>query len=164
MAELELSRVPGERRLYLLDGIGSIRFEGLLSRAATAESNGERWHLMRRGIWGRHSAALDEAGVVVGRFEPRTVRRGGALMWRRRELTLRPASAWRERYALADGETELALLDGKGWGRRPVAVSVEDAAALDGGLLLFAAFVVRGLAEDSNAAAAAAASTAATGN
>ena len=61
---------------------------------------------------------------------------------------LRPASAWRSRYALADGERELAVLDGKGWGKRPVAIVVDDLRAIDPGLLLFAAFVVRGLAED----------------
>ena len=38
-----------------------------------------------------------------------------------------------------------------------------DSAALEGGLLLFAAFVVRSLAEDASAAAGASASTAATG-
>ena len=70
-----------------------------------------------------------------------------------------PRSAWRERYALADGDAELALLDGKGWGRRPVAVEVDDSGTLDPGLMLFAAFVVRGLAEDAGAAAAASAST-----
>ena len=43
---------------------------------------------------------------------------------------------------------ELAVFDGKGWGRRPVEVVVEDSAAVEPGLLLFAAFVVRGLAED----------------
>ena len=163
MAELELSRAPGDRRLYILDGVGSIRFEGLLSRAATAESHGERWHLSRRGIWGRRSAALDEMGATVGRFEPRGIRRGGEITWGGRELTLRPASAWRERYALADGDTELAVLDGKGWGRRPVTVNSDDSAALEGGLLLFAAFVVRGLAKDASAVAGASASTAATG-
>jgi hypothetical protein len=163
MTELELSRAPGDRRLYVLGGVGSIRFEGLFSRGATAESNGERWHLARDGIWGRRSSALDEAGATVGRFEPRGIRRGGAITWGGREFTLRPASAWRERYALADGETELSLLDGKGWGRRPVAVSIDDPTALEGGLLLFAAFVVRGLAEDASAVAGASASTAATG-
>lgn len=30
-----------------------------------------------------------------------------------RRLTLRPASSWRERYALADGELELTTLDGR---------------------------------------------------
>ena len=163
MAELELARAPGERRLYLLDGIGSIRFEGLLSRAAAAESNGEQWQLVHRGILGRCSAALDQSGATVGLFEPRTIRRGGELSWNGRQLTLRPASSWRERYTLADGETELAHLDGKAWGRRPIVISVEDSAALEGGLLLFVAFVVRGLAEDASAAAGAAASTAAIG-
>ena len=164
MAELELERAPGDRRLFILGEVGSIRFEGLFSRAATTESNGERWHLSRRGLFGRRIAALDETGATVGRFEPRSIRRGGEIAWRGRELSLRPASAWRERYALAEGETELALLDGKSWGRRPVAVTVDDSAALEPGLLLFAAYVVRGLAEDAGAAASASASTAATGS
>jgi hypothetical protein len=29
---------------------------------------------------------------------------------------LRPTSRWRERYALADGDHELAVFDGKRWG------------------------------------------------
>jgi hypothetical protein len=45
-----------------------------------------------------------------------------------------------------------------------VAVEVDDSATLDPGLLLFAAFVVRGLVEDAGAVAAASASTAATGS
>ena len=69
-----------------------------------------------------------------------------------------PAIRWRERYALADGDRELAVSDGKAWGRRPVRVTLEDAAGLDPGLLLFAAYVVRGLAEDAGAGAAAGAS------
>jgi hypothetical protein len=69
---------------------------------------------------------------------------------------MRPASAWRERYALVDGDEEIAVLDGRGWGRRPVKVTVPDLARVDAGLLLFATFVVRGLAEDTSTAAAAA--------
>ena len=76
---------------------------------------------------------------------------------------LRPASAWRERYALADGDRELAVLDGKGWGRKPVRVEMADATAPDAALILFAAFVVRGLADDASSTAAAAGSTAAIG-
>jgi hypothetical protein len=41
-----------------------------------------------------------------------------------RELMLRPASRWRERYALAEGDHELAVFEGKGWGRRPVKITV----------------------------------------
>jgi hypothetical protein len=52
------------------------------------------------------------------------------------------------------------VLDGRGWGRRPVKVSVDDPDALEPGLLLFAVFVVRGLAEDAGTAAAAGATAA----
>jgi hypothetical protein len=68
---------------------------------------------------------------------------------------------WRERYALADGDREIALLDGKSWGRRPVTITVDEHNALDPGLLLYAAFIVRTLASDDSAGAVAA-TTAAT--
>jgi hypothetical protein len=88
---------------------------------------------------------------VVGEFAPRSLRRGGPVRWADRELALRPSSAWRERYALVDGERELALLDAKSWGKRPVRVTADDG-AVEPGLLLFAAFVAGGLAEDAAAA------------
>jgi hypothetical protein len=163
MPELELTRTPNDRRLYVLEGVGTLRLEGFGSRTATAEADGKSWRLARRRWWQRSIQATDALGTVVGEFEPRTIRRGGVLRWGDQELLLRPASAWRERYALADGDRELAILDGKGWGRRPVKVSVDDPGAVDPGLLLFATFVVRGLAEDAGAAAGAGASAAATG-
>jgi hypothetical protein len=164
MVELELTRTRKDRRLYALEGVGTLRLEGFGSRAATAEAEGTSWRLGRRRWWHRDIQAMDAMGVVVGEFEPRTIRRGGLLRWDGHELALRPASAWRERYALADGDRELALLDGKGWGRRPVKVSIDDLTAVEPGLLLFATFVVRGLAEDAGTAAgaSAAASAAAT--
>ena len=164
MAELELTRTPNDRRLYVLEGVGTLRLLGFGSRAAIAEADGTAWRLARRRFWQRGTEATDATGVVVGEFEPRTLRRGGTVRWAGHDLALRPASAWRERYALADGDRELAVLDGKGWGRRPVKVSVDDLAALEPGLLLFATFVVRGLAEDAGAAAGAGASAAATGS
>lgn len=164
MAELELTRTPGARRLYVLEGVGTLRLEGFGSRAATAEADGNSWRLARRRFWQRGIHATDATGVAVGEFEPRSLRRGGALRWAGHELSLRPASAWRERYALAEGDRELAILDGKGWGRRPVKVRVDDLNAVEPGLLLFATFVVRGLAEDASAAAGAGASAAATGS
>jgi hypothetical protein len=156
MAELQLERTPGERRVYALEGLGTLRLTGLTSRTGVAEAGGRRWELGRRGFWRRGVQATDEAGAVVGEFEPRGLRRGGTVRWGSGELTLRPASRWRERYALAAGDRELAVLDGKGkgWGRRPVSVTVDDGEALDPGLLLFAAFVVRRLAEDAGGAAA----------
>ena len=157
-AELELARVHGDRRLYALDGIGTLRFEGLKSRSASAEAAGRRWRFERPRPWSRRVEATDETAATVASFVPRGLRRGGTLRWGDRELTLRPASTWRERYALADGDTELATFDGKGWGRRPVAVQI--AVPVDHGLLLFAVFLVRGLAEDAGRVASVSASTA----
>ncbi len=88
------------------------------------------------------------------------MRRGGTLRWVGSEFALRPASSWRERYALADGDRELAVIEGKGWGRRPVKIIVDDSEPIEPGLLLFTAFVVRGLAEDAGGVAAIAGSQA----
>jgi hypothetical protein len=162
MADLELTRTLGDRRLYALEGVGTLRLEGFASRAATAEAvDGERWRLGRRRFWQRAIQATDRAGATVGEFEPRSLRRGGTIRRAGREFALRPASHWRERYALADADRELAVLDGKSWGRRPIRITVDELEALEPGLLLFAAFVVRRLAED--AAADAAAASASTG-
>jgi hypothetical protein len=163
MAELELTRTTGDRRVYALDGVGTLRLEGFASRRATAEAAGTSWRIARRGFWQRRFEAIDAAGTAVGEFEPRGLRRGGTIRWAGRPFVLRPASNWRERYALADGERELVVLDGKSWGRRPVKVTIADSETVEPGLLLFAAFVVRGLAEDAESAAGAGAATAATG-
>jgi hypothetical protein len=161
MIDLELTRSPEDRRLYTLAGIGTLRLEGWASRRAIAQAGSDSWRIARRGFWHRAIEAADAAGTAVGSFEPRTLHRGGTVRWGDRELALRPASMWRERYALASGERELAILDGKGWGKRPVRVTVEDPAELEPGLLLFAAFVVRSLAEDAGTAAAGASAAAA---
>ena len=162
MADLELTRVPGDRRLYALDGVGTLRPQGLASRSALAESDDRRWQFARRGFFGRGVEATDETGTAVGDFAPRNLRRGGTLRWAGRELVLRPSSSWRERYALADGDRELATFDGKGWGRRPVRVTIGGEAP-EPGLVLFAAFIVRGLAEDASTAAAAGSTAAVSG-
>ena len=161
--ELELRRAEDDRRVFVLGAIGTMRLTGFLSRAAIAEADGTIWRLERRGFWQRGVRALADTGVVVGEFEPRTVRRGGVLRWHGREFVLRPASSWRERYSLVQADRELALFDGKGWGQRPLRVSVSEGIPIEPGLLLFTAFVVRGLVEDANTASAAGASTAATG-
>ncbi len=163
MADYELTRTQGDRRLYSLDGLGTLRLEGFLSRAATAEADGNTWRIAHNGFRRRRLEATDATGTLVGSFEARTLHRGGTLHWADREFTLRTASSWRERYALVDGDRELAILDGKGWGRRPVKVTVDDLDVIEAGLLLFAAFIVRGRAEDAQSAAGAGASTASMG-
>lgn len=163
MTDLQLTRTGKNRRFYELDGVGTLRLEGFLLRAATARADGATWGFARRGFWRTRIVATDATAAVVGDFGSDGTRRGGRLSWEGRTLALRPASKWRERYALADGDVELAVLDGKSWGRRPVKVTVEDPNAVEPGLLLFAVFVVRGLAADAADAAAAGSSAAATG-
>jgi len=148
LAELELKRIPEDRRLYELDGVGTLRLEGLIWPAATAEAGQSSWRIERQGFWKRVQRATDAAGTPVGEFKPRGLRGGGPLHWTEQEFELRRASGWRDRYALVDGGRELAILDGKGWGKRPVTITVHDPEAVDPGLLLFAAYVSRGLAED----------------
>jgi hypothetical protein len=150
VGELELTRTAGDRRLYALGDVGTLRSKGWFSRAASAEANGRTWEIVRRGLWQRRMEATATTGETVGRFAGHGVSRGGTLQWLDRELALRPLSRWRERYVLAEGDRELAVLAGAGWGRRPVKVVADDPGALDPGLLLFAAFVVRGLAQDAS--------------
>jgi hypothetical protein len=162
MPVLELTRTPEDRRVYSLEGIGTLQILGWLGRSATAQAGGRTWRISSRGLFRRITVATNPAGGTSGEFEPNTMRRGGRLAWAGEEFALRPASVWRERYALVDGDRELATFEGKGWGKRPVKVTVEDPGALNPGLLLFAAFVVRNLAEDAGSSAAVGA-TAATG-
>jgi hypothetical protein len=162
MTELVLTRSRDERRLYVLEGVGTLRLEGLASRSAAAEADGRHWRFGRRGFWGRRIEATDVAGTTVGEFTMLGMRRGGTLDWDGRGLELRARRrAGATANALVDGARELALLDGKSWGRHPVKVTVADLDLVEPGLLLFAVFVVRGLAEDTSTAAAGGAAAAA---
>jgi hypothetical protein len=157
MPVLELTRAPDARRTYELAGAGRIALRGVLGRAATAEDGrGTRWELARRGVFRTVIEATDAAGGVAAGFRAgRSLRGGGTVVVGGRELALRPSSVWRQRYALADGETELATFEGKGWGKRPVKVTLPDAGEPPAPLvLLFTAFVVKSLAEDAIAVAA----------
>jgi hypothetical protein len=156
MPELELTRTRDDKRLYVLEGVGTLRLRGWTGRSATAETTaGDRsWELAQRGLLRAVIEAFDAAGTPIGAYEPRTFRRGGALTWQGRDHGLRPASAWKQRYALTDDDRELAVIEGKGWGKRPVKVDVPDLDALPPGLLLFAVYVVRALAENAQSAAA----------
>ena len=150
MIELDLTRTAGDRRRYHLDGVGSLRLEGFFSRGATAEAATGTWHFGRHGFWQRQMEATGPAGDVAGEFAPRSIRRGGALLWGDRELTLQPISPLRERYLLAEGDREIARIDGRSWGRRPVTVTLAEPEAIDPGLLLFACYVVRQLAHNAD--------------
>jgi hypothetical protein len=163
MTDLELKRAPDDRRLYDLEGVGTLRLEGWKGPRATADTGVRSWLFARRGLWRRGIDATDAFGAMAGSFEHRRRRRGGPLRWGDDEFVLRQASLWHDRYALVEGDRELAVLDGKDWGKRPVRVTVEDPEEIDPGLLLFAAFVVRRLAQDVGSPAPAGASAGAVG-
>src|SRR4051794_41563642 len=95
MVDLELTRAPGDRRKYVLEGIGSLRLDGFASRAATAEADGATWSFRRVGFWRRRIEAVDRLGTVVGEFDPHGLRRGGAVRWAGPELLLRAAGSLR---------------------------------------------------------------------
>jgi hypothetical protein len=154
MKELELTRTPQDRRLYTLEGVGTIRLAGMFSKNATAQTAVDTWRITCRGFWKPIIEATDAAGVIVGEYMPRDIRRGGTLRWADRELTLGPISALRERYALREQARDLAVLDGKSWGKRPVKLTLPDPDAIAPDLLLFAAFIVHRLAVNADSAAA----------
>jgi hypothetical protein len=164
MIELELTRVPSDRRTYRIDAIGTVRLEGWFGRTGSAQADdGRSWRFTRRGLWKRTIEADDATGATVGDFTPRELRRGGRLRWDTRELKLQPVSM-RERYVLSENGHDLALLSASGWGRRPVKITLAEPPAMDFGLLLFAAFAVHQLAGDSlTAASSSSAAVASTG-
>jgi hypothetical protein len=151
--DLELTRVPTDRRLYRLAGIGTVRLEGWFARTGVAQAdNGRTWRFSRRGLFARVIEATDVSGAAVGQFTPREIRRGGQLRWGTRELKLRP-KGMREHYIVSEADRDLAHLDAKGWGKRPVRISLAvDPSELDPGLLLYAAFIVHQLASDATTA------------
>lgn len=159
MAELEFIRHPDDRRCLEAAGLGRFRLEGWSKRSAAAQARDGTWTFRRTGVWTRASTAVDSAGTVVGEFTSRRIGRGGTLRWSGRDYALAPDSFWKQRYAIADGGTVLATIEAKGRGRRPVRLSIDDLDAVPAGLLLFAAFVVRALAEHASSSASAVSST-----
>ena len=153
MSELELTRAGDDRRTYVLEGVGSLRLEGWSGRRAVIEAGGRRLEAARAGFWQRRIEATDSAGTVAATFAPRSVRRGGELDVGGRALALAPASTFRERYVLVEGERELASFDARSWGKRTVTVTLAEPGALEAWLVLFCAFVARSLADDASSSA-----------
>jgi hypothetical protein len=157
MMNLALTRTPGDRKLYALADVGTLRLQGMLGRRALARTDEHTWRILRRGFR-RRLQAVELSGELFGSFAPGMT--GGALTWRGRRYALRPSGVWRQRYALADRDEELAFFEVKSWGRRPVSVAVDERLDLEPGLLLFATFVARAVAEETSGSAATASTAA----
>jgi hypothetical protein len=151
-ATVQLTPIPGRRRLYALECVGTVRLTGWTSRTAIAEGGGRVWRFTYRGIRRPVIQAADAAGAVVGEYRGRAPHVGGVLEWSGRRLSLRPDSLWRDRYVLAEEDRRLATIEGRAWGRRPVSIRVDGAADIGPALLLFAVFVVGTLARKPAAA------------
>jgi hypothetical protein len=136
----------GDRRLYEVKGIGTLRLTGWSWRAATAEAGGRSWQITRRGTWLPVFQAADAAGRVVGEFSGRRPHRSATLRWANRDLVLQTDRLSQDRYVLLEADRKLALIHGKGSGKRPLNIAVNDTAEIDPGLLLFTAYVARALA------------------
>ena len=136
---------------YALHGVGSLHLEDGW-KDATAEAGGASWRFVGSGVWSfrRNATATDAGGNVIGDYR----HRGRALRWRSRELQLRRARLWRTfgwralltggvHCVLADRERILAEVNERmRRSHAPLNIDVEDAAALEPGLLLFVAFLV----------------------
>ena len=152
--ELKLTRTSNDRRLYTLEGIGTIRRDGgIFSNSFIAEAAGHSWRFAGRGLLQRVLEATAPDGTVVGRFVPKQIRRGGPFDWGARRLVLHPASLGREKYVLKDGDGDLVAVEGRAWGRHPVTVTLPQGDAFEPGLVLFAVFVVHRLAVDASSTA-----------
>ena len=156
MAELTLTEDPGDKRHWTLEGVGDLRWEkGLFKNGeARLEASGASWSL-ERSTFSSKAKALDATGSEAARYEPKVAfSRGGELVVGGRSWTLKPASHWKNRFALLDGEAELATIETEGWAQRKVEVALEQEGAVPGEVLLMACWLVRGFAEESAAATA----------
>ena len=120
--------------------------------ASALTRDGTEWKLERAAM-SQKAKALDATGGEAATFEPKGVfKRGGELRTGGHSYELRPASNWKTRYAIAEGERELATLETKGWSQHRVAISLE--ADVPSEVLLMACWLVRSFADDSAAATA----------
>ena len=66
MVDLELTRVSGDRRLYKLEDVGSLRLQGLFSRSAVAEAGERSWRFASSGCGGVGSRQLTRLASLRG--------------------------------------------------------------------------------------------------
>ena len=69
MPELELTRTRGDRRLFAIGGVGTLRLGGMWSRGGTAEAGQSCWRLHRHGLLKADRAGARRGGQRRGRLE-----------------------------------------------------------------------------------------------
>ena len=150
--ELELRRSHDDRRRYVVDGVGSLRYGSWFSRRAELMPvGGPALTAQPRGVMSRSAVAVTAAGVPVGEFaQSRRLTHGGEVTWRGRSLTLRSEAVLTSRYSLLDGTSVALEVRASGWGRTRARLTL-GTELLEPGLVLFALWVVQDfLAQDSS--------------
>ena len=143
MVELTLTRSSADGDLYMLDDVGSLRWESSKRPfVATALADGRSWRIAQDGMWRQHATVTDDAGARAGVYRTRGwTRSGGTILWEERELKLRPTALMHINFALIDAGRPPILL--RGDANNDVVVSVEEPRDIDAGPLLLAVFAVR---------------------
>ncbi|MCA1695057.1 MAG: hypothetical protein LC749_10140 [Actinobacteria bacterium] len=152
MLEVPVTRASGNRWLFTLAGVGTLDVGGWASRKGSAEAGGQRWEITCSGLMRRDIEATDAAGVVVGEFRRPATSAVGGLRWSGAAFGLRREGVFGVRYVLVADSRQLATIKFTALGG-PGTIKVDEASAIDPGLLLFAVFVARVLAADRAVAA-----------
>jgi hypothetical protein len=149
VAKLELTRSPDDRRLYVLPGVGELRTGGLLSGGRVeATAGGRTYTFALRGRVRRVAIATDAFGEEVGRQDGSL-----SIVWRGDRWDLKAYDAGFYYTLTRSGEDrEVANLAPALWSRRPVPIVLDETARVDPGLVLFAMFLMRRIAEEINRA------------
>jgi len=151
MSELRLTRSPEDRKLFVLAGVGTIRNGRWFKRSAElCAETGDSWQVDRKGFRAR-PVFTDGVGGEPARFEVYgTFKRGGRLeIAGAGTYELKPASHFKERYALSAEGRELATIEASGWSaKRPVTVEVGGQTEVDDLVLLAACWMVQQYAQD----------------
>lgn len=150
---MKLERSAHDRKTFLLDGVGELRKHGWFSSAATLSDGAREWEIGRRGLRQRVHIT-DATGGEPATYEPKGVfSRGGTLTMGGQTWELRPSSIWKERYALVQGEQEVATVEASSWSsKKPVTVELEG--EVDAMVLLAACYLVKLSSDDSSASTA----------
>lgn len=160
MAELEMVRAVGDRKLYELLGIGSLRRPHWYSRQAIATAlDSRRWSFTETGLCRPVDHATPEVGQPSGRFHrAKLVSRSGPLQWGDDSYELTFRSFWRLEGVLAAGGRDLLATKPGNWNSKRSRVQLLTDERLDPGLVLFVIWVVQ-LEQERSAAAASSSSS-----
>ena len=160
MREGTLTRSAEDRRRFELEGYGWLRSEGWLThKAGAGATSGAGWRFEPQGWTGGRAEALDAtSGLPVGVYRRTgSFRQRGTVTWGARSYELTGVGWAGERFQLSSDGATLVELKVRGWGKKRVALTIDESLDREPGLVLFTCWLVQLLVEQSSAAATSAA-------